>query len=368
MPQDPQPAESTVLPDGVRKPPHDTSLDLLKGILVLGMVAAHIVQFFPSGGSASAGFSNYINLITFSGFMFVFGCTCSIAYLFKDIPYPALAKKLSRGFVRTLVAFYISGIAFAFFVAGECTPASIIRILTLQYIPGYSEFLLSFAFIFPFLFAVKPLANRLNGLSCIILVILSLFSCSLQFDTSFLPALGVFIGGNTFFCFPILSYVSYFVAGAYLSKKKESLNWMVLITACAGTLAFCMFAWQAQALPNRFPPSALWVMGGYLFVYAYWLACRKVKRWNIVRAAEAVGAKSLQYLVASNVSIFLAFWLLSQTGLGLGGTPLVVFWVLLFAACMAASFACVKVGRWFKGTFRTWRIQMQGEDIPSEGM
>ena len=62
--------------------------------------------------------------------MFVFGCTCSIAYLFKRISYSLLAKKLLKGFVRTIIAFYVSGIAFTILVAERWSATSIIEILT----------------------------------------------------------------------------------------------------------------------------------------------------------------------------------------------------------------------------------------------
>lgn len=345
MSQSLQPAPKAV-PVG-RTKSHDTSLDLFKGVLVCGMVAAHVVQFFPSGGGLSEVFSTYINLITFSGFMFVFGCTCSIAYLFRRISYSALAKKLLKGFVRTIIAFYISGIAYTVLVAGNRSAANIIDVLALQNIPGYSEFLLSFAFIFPVLFVMKPFAEKLNGAVCAVLVIASLLSCSLRFDTSSLPVLGVFVGGNAFFCFPIFSYMSYFIVGAYLSKKKTPLNWVVLLVAIVGSLLFAAYAWRTGAMPTRFPPSALWVVGGYLFVYAYLLMCRAVKRWKIVRMIEAIGSKSLQYLVVSNVVIFSVFHVcLRVGGLDLSGPVMIAFWLTIYVVCIACS--CVFVGAWEK--------------------
>lgn len=332
---------------------HDTSLDLFKGVLVGGMVAAHIVQFFPSGGTVSESFSAYINLITFSGFMFVFGCTCSIAYLFKRISYSLLAKKLLKGFVRTIIAFYVSGIAFTILVAERWSATSIIEILTLQNIPGYSEFLLSFAFIFPLLFVMKPFAEKLNGVICAIVVVLSLLSCNLQFDTHFLPVLGVFFGGNAFFCFPIISYFSYFVVGAYLSKKKTSLNRIVLVFAAVGSMMLLAYIWRTGGMPTRFPPSALWVMGGYLFVYAYWLMCRNVKRWKLIKMIEAVGSKSLQYLVVSNVVIFSVFQVCSQAGgFDVSGAMTLVFWLAVFAVCIVCSFAFVRSWERLRRTMR----------------
>ena len=59
------------------------SVDFMKGILVILMIAAHVVQFFPCGKIADL-FSAYVNLTTFSGFMFTFGFVCYTTYIEKS--------------------------------------------------------------------------------------------------------------------------------------------------------------------------------------------------------------------------------------------------------------------------------------------
>jgi hypothetical protein len=49
-----------------------TYLDTTKGILVLGMVLAHVIQFFAADNAIMALFSRWTNLVSFSGFFFLF--------------------------------------------------------------------------------------------------------------------------------------------------------------------------------------------------------------------------------------------------------------------------------------------------------
>jgi hypothetical protein len=48
-----------------------TYLDTTKGILVLGMVLAHVIQFFAADNAIMALFSRWTNLVSFSGFFSV---------------------------------------------------------------------------------------------------------------------------------------------------------------------------------------------------------------------------------------------------------------------------------------------------------
>lgn len=61
----------------------DKSMDLMKSVLVVLMIFAHIVSFFPKGEMAYK-FADFVNLTTFSGFMFTFGYVSYKAYIQKE--------------------------------------------------------------------------------------------------------------------------------------------------------------------------------------------------------------------------------------------------------------------------------------------
>lgn len=143
-------------------------LDLFKLLLVVGMIAAHVFQLLHNGksnGSMIWMFSTYINAITFSGFLLAFGCATQLAYLRKTKD-KILRGKLMRNGIRLLIAFYISGLAYTFFVSHNLGMMETIKILCLWQIPGYSEFLLSFAMLMPMVWVLyQPLNTVCNHTS-----------------------------------------------------------------------------------------------------------------------------------------------------------------------------------------------------------
>lgn len=129
----------------------NVELDMFKILLVIGMIAAHVFQLLYNEDMFSrvvGKFSIYINAITFSGFLFAFGCATQLAYLRKARDKALMGKLMRNGF-RLLVAFYISGFAYILLVSHSLTILEAVKVLCLWRIPCYSEFLLSFAMLMP---------------------------------------------------------------------------------------------------------------------------------------------------------------------------------------------------------------------------
>ncbi len=76
----------------------DTSIDTMKSILIIFMILAHIIQFFPVWWWKTEHISNYVNLTTFSGFMFTFGYVCYKAYIGKEMDSHEFRNKMCRNF------------------------------------------------------------------------------------------------------------------------------------------------------------------------------------------------------------------------------------------------------------------------------
>ena len=77
--------------------------------------------------------------------MFCFGCASQLAYFSRYADLALIKGRLLRNFIRLLVCFYISSFAFLLFVDDNTTFLDFVKVLCLWKIPGYSEFLLSFA-------------------------------------------------------------------------------------------------------------------------------------------------------------------------------------------------------------------------------
>lgn len=126
----------------------DLTLDFMKTMLVIGMITAHVFQLCYSGDSKFVSvFSLYINMVTFSSFMFCFGCSSQLAYIGRFEDRKCIKNKLLKNFIRLLVSFYISGYAYLVFIENNTSILDFLKVLFLWKIPGYSEFLLSFAMI-----------------------------------------------------------------------------------------------------------------------------------------------------------------------------------------------------------------------------
>jgi len=120
-------------------------IDLMKTILVCGMILGHVGMLCGTNDSMTAKcFNLYINWTTFSGFFFVFG------FLYYHIYFSRTKEKAQRSLLRNciklLLCYYISAFAYVIFVQG-LSHLSLLRvaaIFALWSVPGYSEFLLSF--------------------------------------------------------------------------------------------------------------------------------------------------------------------------------------------------------------------------------
>lgn len=280
------------------------SIDFMKSILVIVMILAHVVQFFRCGIIGSI-ISNYANLTTFSGFVFVFGFVSYISYIENGGADITLGKKLIIKMIKTIGMFYISGIAYTVLVSHQFSFSSIIDIIIFKVIPNYSEFLLSFAFLYPLVFLFALAKQKVKQVHLILIFTLSLFLTLIDYDTIKIPILGVFVGTNTFACFPIVQYISYFLAGIYMATHHKVIDKYIIIISIMGFCYFAFFCLNNHNLPSRFPPTACWIVGGYIFVYLYYIISNKISKYFIrLKFLFEIGQNTLVFLVISNIVIF----------------------------------------------------------------
>ena len=281
-------------------------MDLMKTVLVLGMIFAHTIQFLGNKGTG-IGFiiSQYINLITFSGFMFCFAYVCNIAYISKNKE--VVKSKIMRNIIELLIIFYISGIAFEAFVSKDLSVLKIVKILLLQSIPGYSEFLISFCglnvVLFVFFNQIKKIIS--NRKLLIITTVSTLLLTFIPYKLIFFNPIGIFIGSNKFACFPIVQYICYFLIGAYFQKNKIIYSTKVFILFLISSLSMFLYIIVNNRIPNRFPPSMFWIIGGSIFIYCYYIISSFiVKRINIANKIYFIGENTLYFLLLSNLILF----------------------------------------------------------------
>lgn len=288
----------------------ERAIDLFKGLLVIGMVYCHTLQFFsdqqiyPNGQHVI----DIVNLITFSGFVFSFGYVSQLAYYAK--PFRQAAPRMLLTALKTLIAFYVSGAAYRLFIDGRLLSWDNIRpILLADDMPGWSEFLISFTYLMVLglvLFVpLKRLAERKwIGFAAAGVLLLA---TQIPYGSIHATQLGPLIGTRDFASFPVVQYFPYYLIGMLFARHRIAWDWKVLAGAAVASVLF-FWRWlsaDGRVLPERFPPSVWWIIGPALLLYGYYLLSRQMEKIPRPFAiVETMGRNVLGYLVLSNVLIF----------------------------------------------------------------
>ena len=327
----------------------DISLDILKGILTFLIITTHMVSFFPFQPMtyASATLTNiyvaFVCLTAFSSFMLILGYMCFKAYISKSLPKVVLGRKMLKSFVKTMLSYYASALAYVFFIRRDLTAAVFKDILLLRYVVEYSEFILSFAFIYVLVFFFDRLLWKLTGPAWAVLSVLSLLSTFFPYGSVKEPLLAVFTGSTIFSSFSIFQYFCYFITGIYFAKSKMGFNkWLMLISA-AGTAGFVGWRLIFHDYPSRFPPSLLWIAGGMLFVYCGFLLCRHIPVNPLTKLLAVMGKDSLYYMLFSNIVLFALRKYSFDLQFNPQGLALIVFYIFAFALCAAAAYGYTRL-------------------------
>jgi hypothetical protein len=287
----------------------DYGIDLFKGFLVIGMILVHVMQFFTNikFSPISEGIINFGNMITFSGFVFCFGYAVQISYMEKE--FRKVYINLIKNCVTTLLAFYISGIAFRLSVGkSPLEVKTIVNIILLNDIPGWSEFLISFTYFnIVTLILFKPFKKILeNRKIFFITIIILLLTCFIPYESVKINQIGILIGTKKLACFPILQYMPFYILGMYFKKYNIGFDKIALIVSFILTSIPIYQYITSSKLPERFPPSIMWIIAPVFILYLYFLIsgyCEKYKR--ALKIIIILGQNVLAALLLSNVFIFI---------------------------------------------------------------
>lgn len=309
----------------------DNSIDIIKGILTVFMIFGHVLQFF-SGGKLAEYISVFVNLTTFSGFMFCLGYVFPIAYSNRENK----EKRMFIGFLKLIFAFYLSSMSFILIVEDGLTRQVFFDILFLKNIPDYSEFLLSFALVFALnVFLFNPIKKLMESPIKLILVLgFCLCLTLINYDAVKSPIIGSIIGTKMHESFPIIQYGFYFLIGFYFSEKKVGFNLKFFIVACLFTLQFFAFRIGYGHFPERFQPTMTWIVGASLFIYLYFLLSKYLENFEPL---SFIGKNSIFFLVLSNICIFGAKSLTMEVTMNIWLFRFMVFLISL-TACFVFVF------------------------------
>ncbi|WP_420596888.1 hypothetical protein [Deinococcus sp.] len=281
----------------------DYSLDAFKGVLVIGMILAHVWAFFGSPSTIMSLFHLESGITTFSGFLFAFGYATWFAYLSRDAEFARPRMLKTAG--KMLIAFFISALIYRLIVdQAMLTPALLLRVLTASEIPPYSEFLLSFALVIGLgALAFKPLKALTERPAAFWALVAAGLIAGLFPLGSKIPQLGVLIGSADPTTFPIVQYGPWYLVGIWFAKHKVQLNLKTALIALACSGLFAVAYAVQKEIPSRFPPNTFWILGAAAPLWAYlWLM--RLFTWRPGNVLVSMGENVRLYLLISNLVIF----------------------------------------------------------------
>lgn len=280
-------------------------LDLFKTLLIYGMVTAHVIQLLGLRlGPGAAAFSDYVNLISFSGFMLAFGLGIGLSRTNRS---RSLAER-AWPVVVMLGAVYLSSLGFALLVDHKDLSAELLgNLLSFRVLFGYSEFLASFLVLYAVIAVARPLLVAIAGHPGLLaLAVVACLASTYLTTDQFIPFAGTVIGHRKYASFPLLPYLAWFLVGIRLGRRDGVPGPLDSGLAILATGVFAYFYLRTgYTLPERFPPSVLWIIGPALILLLYLVAARAVAdSIRLPAVLLAPGRHVLAALLLSNLVIF----------------------------------------------------------------
>lgn len=301
------------------KTKRNPSIDIMKSILVILMTMSHLTYYTSMHIHYNVEeFNAYVDLTTFSGFIFCFGFASWYAYVNSERNYKTISIRLLKGFFKSLFAYFISG-AFENFMLLKHGLNDFFKILTFKTLPGLSEFLLSFALLYLLLLILVPILRHLDIIGLISFFLLTLIPAFLPAPNVSNPILASLIGSNHGYVFPVLLYLPHFFFGMILARNNIKFNPWVLIISIFCTAFFYNDLYYHNSIPNRFPPSLAWIIGSAGFIYIYFLFSCLLSRilennTIILPVLTYPGKHTLLILVTGNLMVYLFYDLRKYLG------------------------------------------------------
>lgn len=278
------------------------NIDLMKTLLVAGMILSHAFGLLSNKSYLASVIIKYVNLITFSGFMFIYGYNVYNAYIIKN-------KNIKiKNIVILLLSFWLCSMSYSYFIVQTYDINNYISILRLSKISGYAEFLVTFIVLeLLILFFKKGLKTISDSNTYLVIaIIISLVFTIVPPVNKDIPYLNIFIKTNSI-SFPLIPYLNLFFLGIYFAKNKPKYNLKLSMTLAIFTAIH--YSLDVFDYSPRMPISLTYVLGSYMFVYLYYYFTKYIysrKRiCNILNKINIIGKNSLYSLVISNIILFI---------------------------------------------------------------
>lgn len=243
------------------------------------MILGHTAYFAGLGADTSlATIINFINLTTFTVFLFLSGTGMFLSYLRPDISNEEFAEKKAKiphKAFKLLLSYYL--IVLIGYLPQLLDPnadilSRIVRLILFVDIPNYVEFILPFIFFYLLIYALRPLVKKIsNSLIFSILCGALVYTLGMalywvEVPNEFLSLKSIFVGNSDWYRFPILQYFPVFIIGAYWGKLIAYKDYVKETRLKNGLMVFISFVTLTFAILGfdivRWPPSILFLLVG----------------------------------------------------------------------------------------------------------
>ena len=281
------------------------SIDIMKGLLTLGMISAYGIQILAYQNSEGSLFRIFINLISFTGFCFCFGYVVNLAYYQNSVRY---LQRSIQTVLRCYLAYVLSG--YAFMVIMDSSPGLevLLKIATFGCIPGYSEFLASLTALLLLAILLKKVMLFLLEKPLLFFVVFFMILSSVFLPLRQYPIrIGLLIGNRSGTLFPILQYFPVVILGCYFSARKItdirtlSIFWIIAL------ISFIFVLIDKDNI-RRYPPNLVFMamsLGISMFYYYISIHLDKLLKNPAGELIIHFGSNVLYYLIISNISFFI---------------------------------------------------------------
>lgn len=317
-------------------------LDLLRGVTVFLMIAAHAVYFFHNDTSSILSLvEKFGNTVAFTTFLIISGATAKIAYFSKEDIWPERKKRLYKRIRVLLLGYFV--IAFIVFFGdiassqGIAKLAFILDILTLRKMPPFGEFYLPFI-VFPFIISLLPRFFRkvTKSLFMTILVSLAIYFLGmllyqLPVPEILVPWKGMLVGAEGYYRFPIFQYFPLYLLGMVWKTKLLILKTKQQVELAEGVMltsglslvfaivTFLVFGSSMEEIMRRWPPSIPFLMVGIFFASVlalFFYASHQLRKVPLLRDGILVLGQNALGLALTHIFLLQIYTLAGGTRTG----------------------------------------------------
>lgn len=260
------------------------ALDIVRGLLILLMVAGHSVAFLYGGGHPWwYGVSALADLVCFTGLLYVSGATAYVAYVHEDHPRWSVVSRLVRRLVMYLFGYY--GLGLLVLWVREASLARWWDLVSFDYLPPYTEFIVAFLIFGLLKIPLRPWYRWVArawwrplvfGFIAYMLALIlpGWIPAGTRFEVLWLGVLGSY-------AYPVLRYFGVYLMGLYVGRllyaeesAGEYVRFLFISAAAVGLVVPLAILIQGSSTFDRWPPSPAFIVVGITVVQLIFLVVK----------------------------------------------------------------------------------------------